>query len=85
MTPKFIKIAGDLQTKHRAICDGFLAQALQKTEKAEPFVEDAKFFYKALKKVKSVEELLTSPYHGICPTFLGSKLRKSSPPSFTFG
>lgn len=61
MTPKFIKIAGDLQTKHRAICDGFLTQALQKTEKAEPFVEEAKTFYKALKKVKSVDELLTSP------------------------
>ena len=60
MIPKLIKQAGDLQTKHRAICDGFLAQALQKTEKAEPFVEEAKTFYKALKKVKTVEELLTS-------------------------
>lgn len=61
MIPKFIKIAGDLQTKHRAVCDGFLTQALQKTEKAEPFVEKAKTFYKALKKVKSVEELLAYP------------------------
>lgn len=61
MTPKFIKSAGDLQTKHRAICDGFLRQALQKTEKAEPFVKEAKTFYKALKKVKSAEELLESP------------------------
>ena len=61
MTPEFIKTAADLQTKHRAICDGFLGQALQKTEKAEPFVQKAKTFYKALKKVKSVEELLASP------------------------
>lgn len=61
MIPKFIKNAGDLQTKHRAICDGFLAQALQKTKKAEPFVEEAIVFYKALKKVKSIEELLSSP------------------------
>lgn len=61
MTPKFIKTASDLQTKHRAICDGFLAQALKKTEKAEPFVKGAMTFYKALKKVKSVDELLASP------------------------
>jgi type II restriction enzyme len=60
MTPKFIKTATDLQTKHRAICEGFLAQALQKTEKAEPFVEEAKSFYKKLKGTKSIEELLAS-------------------------
>ncbi len=60
MIPKFIKTASDLQTKHRAICDGFLEQALQKTEKAEPFVKEAQDFYNALKKVKSVEELLAS-------------------------
>lgn len=60
MTPKFIKTATDLQTKHRAICEGFLTQALQKTEKAEPFVEEAKSFYKKLKSVKTVEELLAS-------------------------
>lgn len=61
MIPKLIKTAVDLQTKHRAICDGFLVQALQKTQKAEPFVKEAKIFYAALKKVKLVEELLTSP------------------------
>ncbi len=60
MIPKFIKTAVDLQTKHRAICDGFLGQALQKTEKAEPFVKEARKFYEVLKKVKSVEELLAS-------------------------
>ena len=60
MTPKFIKTASDLQTKHRAICDGFLAQALHKTEKAGPFVKDAKTFYQALKKVKSIDELSAS-------------------------
>jgi len=61
MTPKFIKAAGDLQTKHKAICDGFLAQALQKTEKARLFVKEASIFYKALKGVRSVEELLAKP------------------------
>lgn len=63
MIPKFIKKAEDLQTKHRAICDGFLAQALQKTEKAKPFVEEAKIFYQALKKVNSVEKLLQLTKH----------------------
>ncbi len=60
MISKFIKNAGNLQTKHRAICDGFLAQALQKTEKAAPFIKEAEVFYGVLKKVKSVEELLAS-------------------------
>lgn len=60
MVPKFIKTASDLQTKLRAICDGFLEQALQKTEKADPFVREAIDFYEALKKVKSVDELLGS-------------------------
>mgnify|MGYP001620138007 FL=1 len=63
MLSKFIKTASDLQTKHRTICDGFLEQALQKTEKAAPFVKDARDFYAALKKVKSVEELLASQKH----------------------
>ncbi len=63
MTPRFIKTASDLQTKHRAICDGFLEQALQKTEKAGPFVREARDFYAALKKVKSIDELLASQKH----------------------
>lgn len=58
MTTKFIKDARDLQTKHRAICDGFLAQAVQKTEKARPYVEKAKAFYEALKRVNTIEDLL---------------------------
>src|SRR3989338_3627307 len=59
MIPKFIKTASDLQTKHRAICDGFLAQALQKTERASPLIKEAKIFYNALQKVDSVDDLLT--------------------------
>jgi hypothetical protein len=63
MTPKFIKTSTDLQTKHRAICDGFLMQALQKTEKAAPFVGDAKNFYNSLKNVKTIDDLLTLSKH----------------------
>jgi len=58
MLAKFIKQPEDLQTKHRAICDGFLVQALQKTEKARPFLEEAKTFYKALKRVETIDSLL---------------------------
>lgn len=60
MKVKFIKNSKDLQTKHRAICDGFLAQALKKTEKASPFVEKAKVFYDVLKKAKTIDKLLAS-------------------------
>ncbi len=60
MIPKLINQAENLQTKHRAICDGFLAQAIQKTKKAEPFVKEAKTFYKALKKIRTTEKLLAS-------------------------
>ncbi len=60
MLPKFIKKCADLQTKHRAICDGFLEQAIKKAEKAEPYVKEAKHFCKVLKKTRSVAELITS-------------------------
>lgn len=68
MTPKLIKTRADLQTNHRAVCDGFLAQALKKTEKAEPFIKEAEIFYKALKKVKSINKLLASPEYRNDPT-----------------
>lgn len=61
MIPKYIKKASDLQTKHRSICNGFLEQALQKTEKAKSFLKEARDFYETLKKVKSVDILLASP------------------------
>jgi len=61
MIPKYIKKAADLQTKHHSICNGFLEQALQKSEKAKPFLKEAKEFYTVLKKVKSVSVLLESP------------------------
>jgi len=61
--PKFIKTARNLQTKHRAICDGFLTQAIQKTEKAHPYIEGVRVFYNALKKIKTVENLLSLESH----------------------
>lgn len=58
MITKYIKSAKDLQTSRRSICDGFLAVALLKTEKAKPYIEEAKSFYKGLKRVKTVSDLL---------------------------
>jgi len=58
MKPNFIKSSQDLQTKHRDICDGFIFQALQKTQKAIPFVKRAKDFSVAINSVSNVDELL---------------------------
>lgn len=58
MTPKLIQKASDLVTTHRAVCDGFLAQALSKTQKAIPFIEDALAFWAELKNVSDVTKLL---------------------------
>lgn len=58
MNFKHILIPEDLQTKHEAIRNGFLEQALLKTEKATPHIERAKHFYRACTKVNNIEELL---------------------------
>jgi type II restriction enzyme len=56
--PKFIKRAADLVTSHQAVCEGFLSQALTKTQKAIPFIQDAVLFWRALQKVRDVKKLL---------------------------
>lgn len=58
MPTKHIRGSEDLQTKHDAIREGFLLQALQKSQKATPFVERAKEFHAVLKNIKSLNELL---------------------------
>lgn len=58
MTPKLIQKSSDLVTTHRAVCDGFLGQALSKTQKAIPFIEDALEFWTELKNVSDVTKLL---------------------------
>ena len=56
--PRFIANPSNLITSHRAVCDGFLAQALAKTQQATPYVEDALRFYAALKDINSIDRLL---------------------------
>jgi type II restriction enzyme len=60
--PKFIKSSEDLQTKHKAICDGFLHQAIQKTEVANKFVERAKQLQVALSKTNTLQDVLALEY-----------------------
>ena len=56
-----VRTAADLVTTHEAVRDGFLSQALAKTEKAVPYVEKAQLLQAALQKVEQVETLLGLP------------------------
>ena len=58
MLPKFVKSPSDLVTSHAEICKGFLSQALAKTEKATPFIENARKLYKLLQQAKAIEGVL---------------------------
>jgi hypothetical protein len=58
MLPKHIEKAEDLLTKQDDIRDGFLHQALLKTENAIPFIERAKLVYSALSKCKNIKEII---------------------------
>lgn len=59
MIPKHINNYSDLQTSRGDICAGFLFQALTKTKKAEPYTKRAKEFYEAIKKINTIDELLS--------------------------
>ncbi|MGD1102768.1 MAG: AvaI/BsoBI family type II restriction endonuclease [Terriglobia bacterium] len=52
MPPLLIRSASDLVTSHRAVCEGFLSQALSKTIRATPFVESAVKLHDVLVSVK---------------------------------
>jgi hypothetical protein len=55
--PKLIRSAADLITSHKATVEGFLKQALAKTEKATPYSEAATKFYEALQRVEDIHTL----------------------------
>ena len=57
--PKFITSASDLITSHKATVEGFLKQALAKTEKATPYSEAATLFHQALQRVADINTLDT--------------------------
>lgn len=58
---RVIRSAADLVTTHQATRDGFLHQALKKTEKAMPYVQAAQNLLIALQAVEEVETLLELP------------------------
>lgn len=55
---KFIKNAKDLQTTQSDICQGFSSQALQKIDKAAPYIKSAFALRDAINKTKSLDDLL---------------------------
>lgn len=55
---KFVKNAKDLQTTQSDICQGFSAQALQKIDKAAPYIKSAFTLKDAINKAKSLDDLL---------------------------
>ncbi len=59
MIPKHIQNYADLQTSRCDICDGFLFQALTKSEKVDPYIKRAREFHEAIQSVNSIEELLS--------------------------
>ena len=58
MAPRLIKSSNDLVTSHDATRSGFLAQALQKTEKAAPYVAQAHRLLDRLKEASAISELI---------------------------
>lgn len=56
MPPRFVTDARDLVTSHSAVCNGFLKQALSKTQKAAPFIKDAHLFQERLSAIPTIEE-----------------------------
>jgi len=51
---RLIKNPSDLVTSHMQVCKGFLAQALEKTERASPYIEQAKTLHAALNKASDI-------------------------------
>lgn len=48
----------DLITSHAAVCEGFLLQAIEKSQRVEPFIEEARKFWQTLKSVATIPNLL---------------------------
>jgi hypothetical protein len=68
--PQHIASAADLVTPHEEVRKGFLEQALAKTEKAQPYLDEAEHFKGALERAQSIEHLLGIP--AIRPQLVGA-------------
>jgi type II restriction enzyme len=58
MSPKYIKIYKDLVTSPAAIKQGFLSQALAKSENSKSYLKRAEEFKNALEEVDTIDQLL---------------------------
>src|SRR5271167_2039382 len=58
MGPKYIKSANDLITSPAAIKQGFLFQAIAKSEKSAQYLKRAREFRKTLEKINTVDQLV---------------------------
>lgn len=56
MTLPNVTSSADLVTSHRSVCDGFLLQALTKTEKASPYIQDARDFFEVLSSIPTISQ-----------------------------
>lgn len=56
-----IKSSGDLITSRKAICEGFLKQAIEKSKRANPYIAEAREFWKILTRASSIDELIARP------------------------
>ncbi|MBW2037862.1 MAG: hypothetical protein JRI41_10370 [Deltaproteobacteria bacterium] len=52
-----VRSASDLVTSHHDVCEGFLLQALEKTRKADPYVQEARYFGQSLSNICRVEDV----------------------------
>ncbi len=58
---KFVKRAEDLISSPASVAEGFLRQANEKVERADPFIADALKFRRELARIMDVETLLRPP------------------------
>jgi type II restriction enzyme len=59
MMPPNINSHVDLVTSRKAICEGFLAQAQSKREKATPFIDKAKQLWQKLQNTQNINSLIS--------------------------
>jgi len=53
-----VRTASDLVTFHKAVCEGFLLQALAKTQKADPYVQEVRRLWETLNNLCSIEDVV---------------------------
>ena len=58
MMPRNITTADDLVTSHKATVDGFIKQAIEKNDRAQPYVQAASKLMEVLQGAKDIETVV---------------------------